>query len=211
MKDPRNPSYIIYTQSDLIYMGLLKNVCSIESMRQMEEQFNEDVCIETLGVLSKHKSLSETRKNEEGKKTKLYYHKVLEAKLVLSEKIVISLGTEFIENESEDVSKQDCEINAAKRLLTRLKKEYKRLPLCIQGDALYAIEPMMQLCRKNGWQYIFTQKEGRQKHLAESYERIACGGGKTEARNICKESGTGAYVNHVEEVAGKTENEGFNN
>ena len=37
MKDPRNPSYITYTPSDLIYMGLLKNVCSIESMRQMEE------------------------------------------------------------------------------------------------------------------------------------------------------------------------------
>jgi len=33
---------------------------------------------------------------------------VLEAKLVLSDNIVISLGTEFIENEKEDISKQDC-------------------------------------------------------------------------------------------------------
>ena len=48
MKDPRNQSYITYTQSDLINMGMLKNICSIESMRQMEERFNEDTCIETL-------------------------------------------------------------------------------------------------------------------------------------------------------------------
>ncbi len=145
------------------------------------------------------------RKDAEGTATKLYYHKVLEAKLVLSEKIIISLGTEFIENESEEVSKQDCEVNAAKRLLKRLKREYKRLPICIQGDALYETEPMMELCRTNGWKYIFTQKETRQKLLAESYEWIAQGGEKTEIKNICKEKGTGAYINHVEEVAGKAE------
>ena len=40
----------------------------------------------------------------DGKKMKLYYHKVLEAKIVLSDNVVISLGTEFIENEKEDVS-----------------------------------------------------------------------------------------------------------
>lgn len=274
IKDPRNQSYITYTQSDLIYMGILKNICSIESMRQMDESFNEDVCIETLGIFSGHKGLKEmphydtlnyylerlspeclselrrkmvlslirgkqfykgrllnrywrvildgtglfyfkerhcenclcsVRKDTEGKEVRLYYHKVLEAKLVLSEKIVISLGTEFIENESAGVSKQDCEVNAAKRLMERLKREYKRLPICIQGDALYATEPMMEMCRTNGWKYIFTQKETRQKLLTESYEWIAQGGGKTEIKSICKESGTGAYINHVEEVAGKAE------
>lgn len=27
MRDPRNKSYIIYTQADLVYMALLKNIC----------------------------------------------------------------------------------------------------------------------------------------------------------------------------------------
>ena len=38
---------------------------------------------------------------------------------MLSENVIISIGTEFIENENEneEVSKQDCELNAAKRLL----------------------------------------------------------------------------------------------
>ena len=41
---------------------------------------------------------------------------------MLSENVIISIGTEFIENENEEVSKQDCELNAAKRLLERIKK-----------------------------------------------------------------------------------------
>ena len=51
----------------------------------------------------------------------IYYHHVLEAKLVLGDGFVISMGTEFIENESEDVSKNDCETKAFKRLSERLK------------------------------------------------------------------------------------------
>ena len=274
MEDPRNTSYITYTQADFIYMGILKNICSVESMRQMEEKFNEETCIETLMLLSGDKGLKEmphydtlnyyleklspeclsdlrkkmvksllrgkqfyrcrllrkywrvildgtglfyfkekhcenclceTRKDENGKKTKRYYHKVLEAKLVLGEKIVISLGTEFIENESENVEKQDCELNAAKRLLGRIKKEYPRLPICIQGDALYAAEPMMKICRKNGWAYIFTQIDTRQKLAGESFEWIRGGDGAEAVKNIGKELGRGCYANHVEKVAGKEE------
>ncbi len=64
----------------------------------------------------------------DGKKIKLYYHKVLEAKIVLSNQVVISLGTEFIENENEHVTKQDCELNAAKRLLKKIKKTIPDCP-----------------------------------------------------------------------------------
>ena len=42
-----------------------------------------------------------------------YYHTVLEAKLVLGN-MVFSILTEFVENENESVSKQDCELNTAK-------------------------------------------------------------------------------------------------
>lgn len=61
------------------------------------------------------------------KEKEKYYHYVLEAKLVLGDGFVISIGTEFIENESEDVSKNDCETKAFKRLSERLKKEF---PVC---------------------------------------------------------------------------------
>lgn len=273
MDDPRNQSYITYTQADLGYLAILKNICGQYTMREMEENFNQDTCIDTLRFLSGNKKLKEmphydtlnyylerlspeclsdlrkkmvkslirgkkfhrgrlsgkywrvildgtglfyfrekhcanclctTRKTEDGKITKLYYHKVLEAKIVLSDQVIISLGTEFIENEKEDVSKQDCEINAAKRLLKKIKKEYPRLPICIQGDALYATEPFMELCReKYHWEYIFTQKDTRQKKLDESYEWIKSGDDSTRQSKLCKEKGDGYYANHVEEVAGK--------
>ena len=274
MDDPRNESYITYTQADLVFMGILKNVCSQESMREMEENFNEETCINTLSQMSGNRKLEEmphydtlnyylerlspqcladlrkklvnalirgkqfyrnrllgkywrvvldgtqlycfkerhcenclstTHTTEDGKKETYYYHRVLEAKLILGEKVVLSLDTEFIENEREDAPKQDCEINAAKRLLGRLKKEYPRLALCIQGDCLYAAETIMEICRGNGWRYILTHKATRQKNVAESYAWIEGGGGKTEVKGICEEKGTGAYINHVEEVAGKAE------
>ena len=85
---------------------------------------------------------------------------VLEAKLVLSKKIVISINTEFIENETENVTKQDCETNAAKRLMKRLKREYPSIPICIQADNLYETTPMMRLCRENSFAYLLTHKEG---------------------------------------------------
>src|SRR5699024_4414773 len=107
--------------------------------------------------------------------------------------------------ENEDVSKNDCELNAAKRLLERLSRDYPRLPICLQGDALYAVEPIMKFCREHGWKYILAQKATRQKVLAESYEWIASGGGAERVEGIGKEKGMGEYVNHVEETAGKKE------
>ncbi len=53
MTDPRrHQSYIIYSQQDLFYMGLLKNVCGVKTMHSMEEPFNGKRCIETLRILS---------------------------------------------------------------------------------------------------------------------------------------------------------------
>lgn len=274
MTDPRNQSYITYTQSDYVYMGILKNICGVKTMHSMEEMFNEASCIRTLGILSGDAGLKEmphsdslnnyleklspeclaelrrkmiksllrmkifyngrllgkywkiiidgtglyyfkerhcdnclvtTHTGEDGKKTKAYYHKVLEAKLVLSDKIVISIDTEFIENESGDADKQDCETNAAKRLLARLKKDYPRLPVCIQADGLYETMPMMELCRKNDFRYIFTHKDGRQKNLDDSYELFKQGGYGRTVEKTGAEKGTAMYVNHVEGTAGKTE------
>lgn len=42
MIDPRNCSYTTYTQQDLVWLGILKNICGVESMLQMNEKFNEE-------------------------------------------------------------------------------------------------------------------------------------------------------------------------
>ena len=101
----------------------------------------------------------------------IYYHYVLEAKLVVGD-IVISIDTEFVENEKENVEKQDCEIRAFYRMAERIKKEYPKLPIIISGDALYACEPVMEVCRNNKWEYILRFKKDRLKALGEEIEGL---------------------------------------
>lgn len=59
MTEPRNISYITYSQSDYIYMGVPKNLCGVKTMHSMEEQFNESSYIRTLGILSGNTNLME--------------------------------------------------------------------------------------------------------------------------------------------------------
>lgn len=99
----------------------------------------------------------------------VYMHHVLEAKLVAGD-MVISIGSEFIENESEDVAKQDCELKAAYRLCEKLKKIYPRLPICIIGDGLFCGEGIFKMCDKNRWSYLLRFKEGCIKSIASEFK-----------------------------------------
>lgn len=101
-----------------------------------------------------------------------YYHNVLEAKIVLGDNLILSIATEFIENEKEDVKKQDCERNAFKRLAKKIKKAFPQLPICILGDSLYACEPVFELCKEYVWSYLIRYKDGSIPTLAEDYNSI---------------------------------------
>ncbi len=79
--------------------------------------------------------LKKEYKDKEGNIEKtLYFHSVLEAKLIFGD-MVFSIDTEFIENSDEKYDKHDCELKAFKRLAAKLKKRYPRLPICILGDS----------------------------------------------------------------------------
>jgi hypothetical protein len=103
-----------------------------------------------------------------GNKT-LYLHHVLEAKLLGPDGVVVSLGSEFIENadaaaaqgKSAEQRKQDCELKALKRLLPRIKKAYPQLAFVLALDSLYACGPVFALAQPFGWSYVVTFKEGR--------------------------------------------------
>ena len=109
--------------------------------------------------------------DKEGKEYKEYSTYVLEAKLVVGG-MVFSIGSEFVENETENVSKQDCEIKAFKRLAEKIKKEYPRLKIIISGDALYANKSVMDICEEKGWKYIIRFKEGSIPSLYKEFETI---------------------------------------
>jgi hypothetical protein len=106
-----------------------------------------------------------------GDKT-LYFHNVLEAKLVTPDGFAISLESEFIENADPKATKQDCELKAFARLAERLKKNYPQLSLCLCLDALYANGTAMDICRRNRWKYIIVFKEGSLPALWQEYQSL---------------------------------------
>ena len=248
--DERNQSYVTYEIEVIIFVMILKNICSIESMQEMNESFNEDTCVKNiyrvLGLeekdylphyvtinecLSKldNKELEKIRKKmiygiirkrsfEYGKflgekwlvivdatqlfsfrerhcehcltktlhkgtpeEKTIYYHQVLEAKLVLGDDMIISLATEFIENPKENASKQDCELTSFTRLAETLKKQYPRLPICLLADSLYANNTVFQICRKNKWDYLIRYKEGSIPSIMEEYREIVSMGEMEES------------------------------
>jgi len=237
--DGRHQSYITYEIEVILYLMILKNVCSIASMQEMNEQFNEDECIKNiykiLGLeekeclphyvtineclsklypqeleklrkkmiynLIRKKSFDEAKflgkywlvivdatqlfcfkerhcehcltktynKGKENEKT-VYYHHVLEAKLVLGDSLVVSIATEFIENPKENPTKQDCELASFKRLADSLKTMFPQLPICLLADSLYACGTVFGICKKNNWEFLIRYKDGSIPTLAQEYE-----------------------------------------
>lgn len=125
----------------------------------------------------------ERRYNKGTEEETVNYHcDVLEAKIMLGESLVVSIGSEFIENNGEDAErqkdlseekrKQDCETKAFKRLAGKIKKTFPRLPIILLADSLYASEPVMNTCRDNGWEFIIRYKTGSIPSITEEYEKI---------------------------------------
>jgi len=239
--DGRHQSYVTYEIEVILYMMILKNVCSIESMQEMADEFSQDDCVRNiykiLGLEEKDwlphyvtvneclsklapKELENLRKKmvyslirkksfdfckflgeywlvivdatqlfcfkerhceycltktfnkgTPDEKT-VYYHQVLEAKLVLSDDMIISIATEFIENPKENPSKQDCELSSFKRLAKSLKEMFPRLPICLLADSLYACKTVFEICKNNDWEFLIRYKEGSIPTLMEEYEEL---------------------------------------
>src|SRR5262249_19894 len=96
----------------------------------------------------------------------LYCHQVLEAKVLGPAQMALSLQSEFIDNQDvpatggEPKRKQDCELKAARRLLTKVREDFPRLSLCLSLDALYACGAGFALGKDFGASYVIVFKEG---------------------------------------------------
>lgn len=136
--------------------------------------------IDATGVLCFHRRHCPNCLVQRHGKQTLYYHHVLEAKLLGPGGVVISLDTEFIENadaadshgkSAEDI-KQDCELKASHRLLRRIKKTYPQLRFVLALDSLYGCGPVFALAQELGWSFVVTFKEGRTPALWREYQAL---------------------------------------
>ncbi len=119
------------------------------------------------------KSLYRTHNRGTEREYRENYYYVLEAKLVLHPKILISIQTEFVDNEDgKEMEKQDCERKACWRLMERLKKAFPKLPVCLCADSLYVCEGFFERCGGKNWRYILRYKEGSILTIRAEYREL---------------------------------------
>lgn len=96
-----------------------------------------------------------------------YYHQVLVAALIHpTTGESFPLCVEEIRRE-DGKTKQDCEINAACRLLPVLAKTYCHLDMVLLADSLYSKTPVIDLALSLKMNYIFVAQPGDHAHLQE--------------------------------------------
>jgi hypothetical protein len=106
-----------------------------------------------------------------------YYHQMLSAVMVHPGfKQVFPLALEPIMKQ-DGSAKNDCERNAAMRLLKRIRISHPHMKITVLLDALYANGPLINLLDELGFKYIITAK-----NLKDLYDHHEYGGGKSEGR-----------------------------
>jgi hypothetical protein len=109
----------------------------------------------------------------------VYFHPVLEAKVVTTSGLALSIGSEFIRNTDVcavkqggdyESHKQDCELKAFVRMAPQLKKRFPQTPVCITGDSLFGCGTAMHICKEMGWFFVATFKSGRTAALWSEFQ-----------------------------------------
>jgi len=115
-----------------------------------------------------------------------YYHYIVSVSLVSPDGICMPVLTEFVENETPDVKKQDCELKAFYRIAVKLKNYFPKMKICLLLDSLFAGKPVMDICKKNDWKYIICFKKGSIPNLYKEYEAL---------QDICTENRQTKLIN----------------
>ena len=105
---------------------------------------------------------------------KQYYVYVVEASLAFAGGMTIPLMSEFLSYPQGDSgsTKQDCETKGFKRLARRLKLEFSHLPIMLLLDGLYPNGPILEICRKNKWDYMIVLQDKSLPSVWEEYEGL---------------------------------------
>lgn len=117
------------------------------------------------------------KKNKKTGEITGYYQQLLGAVIIHPDfKEVIPLMPEMIIKQDGD-TKNDCERNAAKRLLEQFRKDHPHLPVCVIEDGLSANAPHIKALKKYKCRYILGVKPGDHAFLFD-YVNLAVQNGK---------------------------------
>lgn len=81
---------------------------------------------------------------------------------------------QLIEHEaaSNDLHKQECEIQAVHVILPIIKQKFPKLAIKFLADSLYANEPLIKLCEELHWEYLIVRQVGSLKKVTEQCDNL---------------------------------------
>lgn len=130
----------------------------------------------------------------------IYYHQVVVATIVCPGiKQVIPLAPEPIQN-TDGNTKQDCEINAGKRIVKKIRYAHPRLNIIITGDSLYSKQPFIDQLKQNGMSFILVAKPTDHKLLYQWFTEFHQMG-ETHKLEIKDHKGRGHLYEWINDIA----------
>ena len=113
----------------------------------------------------------------ESKGKRRYHHQILQSVIVNPDmRQVIPIFPEQISNR-DGTKKQDCEINAGKRVIHNIRKAHPKLGIIITGDDLYSKQPFIDELKKNRMSFILVAKPTDHKILFQWVDELTQLGG----------------------------------
>jgi hypothetical protein len=113
-----------------------------------------------------------------------YSHKALQPIICHpDQKQILPMMPEPIKN-TDGETKQDCEINAAKRMFPKLRSQHPRMSFIWLADSVYATAPFIEMVIEHNEEYIFRIKKGDHKSLYEYIDSAEYQSHKTVMGNI---------------------------
>jgi hypothetical protein len=96
-----------------------------------------------------------------------YSHQILQAVMINPHmRQVLPLAPEPVAN-TDGNKKQDCELNAAKRLVAKMRTTHPKLPITITADGLYSNQPFIEALKNARMSFILVAKPSDHKILFE--------------------------------------------
>ena len=181
--------------------GVFKKIFSVAQRGKVLEQYefwNKHylLSIDGTGQFSSNKVHCDNccvKKHSNGEMS--YYHHALAGVIVHPKmKRVIPLAPEAI-TKRDGASKNDCEQNAAKRLLRDFRREHPHLKVVVNEDSLYSTGPHVQLLKDLDMRFIIGAKPGNLGTLFDWVKHLEHG-----AHNHSDAKGTEhvyKYINNV--------------
>ena len=110
------------------------------------------------------------KKHKNGETT--YYHQVVAATIVCPGiRQIIPLAPEPIQN-IDGSTKQDCEINAGKRIIKKIRSTHPKMKIIITGDSLYSKQPFIDKLKQNRMSFILVAKPTDHKLLYQWFSEF---------------------------------------